>query len=140
MYGSILRLEETQEGTIGVLSLDGRVICYTLEPEWEHNLENVSCIPEGIYRCERTLSPRFGDTFKICDIPGGRGVDEPVLFHWGNRGAETRGCPLLGLMVGWLYGDRAVLASRKAFKAFMKVLKGEDVFMLSIQSMITVRG
>lgn len=41
----------------------------------------------------RHHSPRFGDVFKIHDVPGRTDIE----FHPGNLLKDTKGCPLPGL-------------------------------------------
>ena len=43
----IVRLEKSADGTFGVLRLDGKVFCVTLELPDRGNKVNVSCIPVG---------------------------------------------------------------------------------------------
>lgn len=112
----LMRLETGAEGTFGVLRLDGKVFCVTLEPPDRDNVANVSCIPEGRYVCRRVESLRFGDTFEVTDVPG----RTHILLHPGNVTDDTQGCVLLGRQFGLLRGDRAVLNSSRTFADFME--------------------
>ena len=47
------------EGTNGVLSLNGKEICKTIELPWRNNKARVSCIPEGIYKIRKRFSAKF---------------------------------------------------------------------------------
>ena len=125
----ITRLEESSAGTIGVLRLNKRLVCLTLEPPDRENEKNVSSIPAQQYTCSRVRSNRYGETFEVRDVPG----RSAVLFHPGNVASDTMGCFLLGKHVGTLRGDRAVLASGKAFQEFLGLLDGYDVFHLTIR-------
>ena len=49
-----------EEGTNGVLYINGSFFCFTIELPWLDNRKNVSCIPEGVY----IISPRFSKRFK----------------------------------------------------------------------------
>lgn len=126
----VLRLERSKRGTFGVLRLDGEVMCMTLEPPDLGNRPFVSCIPDGSYVCVRRVSPRFGETFLIDDVP--RRTD--ILFHTGNLVNDTRGCVLLGNKLGNVAGERAVLESRQAHRKFMEALDGERAAILDIVS------
>ena len=133
MYSKIvelIRLEENYEhGTFGVVKINKEVFCVDLEPRDEENATNISSIPAQQYVCKRVMSPRFGETFEIMDVPDRFNV----LFHSGNTDDNTLGCILLAQYFGKLKGNRAVLNSGNTFKAFMKVMQKQDVFHLTIR-------
>lgn len=122
----LCRLEQTSECSRGVLMIDGRFICMTLERPWLDNQPNISCIPPGHYTCRRVRSPRFGDTFEICDVPG----RSHILFHAGNRPEDTLGCVLTGRTLPPLTAE--IHQSRKGLATFMDVLEGIDTFPLEV--------
>ena len=124
----VIRLEESEQGTLGAMTIDGEAFCCTLEPSDEDNQRNISCIPRGDYVASRIKSPRFGDTFEVLDVPG----RTYILFHAGNTERNTKGCVLLGQYFGKLKGERAVLNSGNTFKAFLKRMKDVDSFYLDI--------
>lgn len=124
----ITRLEESGEGTFGVLRVNKRVTCVTLEPPDVENARNVSSVPAQQYRCARHVSRRFGETFALANVPGRSGV----LFHPGNTAGDTQGCILLGRSFGAPDEGRRVQGSRNAFEDFMRLLKGHDAFHLTI--------
>ena len=126
----LMRIEESEQGTIGVLKIDKQVFCFTLEPSDMLNKANVSCIPVQQYKCERVQSPKFGNTFEITNVPG----RSQVLFHSGNTADDTLGCIILGSTVGKLRGQRAVLNSGKTFERFMAIMINELVFHLTIKT------
>lgn len=125
----VVRLDEDEAGTLGVLRINGRVFCCTLEPPDRENERGRSSIPAQQYRATRFRSPRHGETFQINDVPG----RTAILFHAGNRVGDTEGCILLGETFGKLSGDRAVLNSGKTFAAFMAVLAGCERISLTIR-------
>lgn len=125
---SIVRIEESGDGTFGVLSLAGRAFCVTLECPNMDNRQFVSCIPAGRYVCRRVLSPRHGWTFEVTGV---RGRDD-ILFHRGNVAQDTAGCILLGRRFGSLGAHRGILSSDDAMDEFMATLAGEDSFELEI--------
>ena len=129
MNVSIIRIEESDQGSVGVLRMDGKAFCCTLEPPDRDNRQNISCIPIGTYTVRRVNSPRFGNTFEITNVPG----RSHVLFHPGNRVKDTKGCVIVGQYFGKLKGDRAVLNSGKTFGAFLKALADLDEFPLEIR-------
>jgi hypothetical protein len=125
----IIRLEKQESGTFGVVRLNGRVLCLSLEPPDRGNAPDVSCIPPGRYTCRRVDSPRFGRTFEITGVP----ERTHILFHQGNVAADTRGCVLLGSRFGRLGRERALLESSAAFAAFMDNLGENDEFDLAVR-------
>lgn len=124
----IIRLEESEQGTIGVLKIDKRVFCSTLEPADRLNERNVSSIPAQQYRVGPVQSPRFGKTYEVRDVPG----RSNILFHAGNTAGDTAGCILLGQYPDKLRGDRAVRNSGATFKRFLIELEGSDGVHLTI--------
>lgn len=86
-----LRLEREylSDGTNGILLLDGKPICHTIELPWRDNRRNVSCIPEGHYRLARTQTARFGYVLRLLNVPRRDGI----LIHAANDAAtELQGC------------------------------------------------
>lgn len=77
--------------TIGVFKL-GDFECYTLELPDKDNQQNISCIQEGTYRCERIISPSLGDCYNIEGVQG----RTYVRIHKGNYLHEIKGCILVG--------------------------------------------
>lgn len=123
----IVRLEESPRGTFGVLRINKRVACLTLEPPDRENERNISSIPAQQYACRRYDSARFGETFLVEGVPGRNGV----LIHPGNEVGDTRGCVLLGASLHWAQ-ERGIAQSRKAFSEFMEAMHGVDRFHLTV--------
>lgn len=125
----ILRVEESYRGTVGVLTVSDMVFCVTLEPKDQLNKRNISNIPAGQYACEKVISPKFGETYQILDVPD----RDYVLFHAGNRISDTEGCILVAEKFGKLYGELAILNSGKTFKNFMAGLSEYQRLSLTIR-------
>lgn len=125
----LIRVEQGEEGTFGVLKLNGEAYCVTLEPPQRGNMQNISCIPTGTYRCKRIMSPRFGETYEVLNVPGRTNI----LFHSGNVVDDTSGCVLLGRHFGRLGASRAVLDSGRTFRDFLHQCDGNDEFPLVIR-------
>jgi hypothetical protein len=125
----IIRLEESPQGTFGVLKIAKEVFCFTLEPKDLLNAPDLSSIPAQQYVCVRWQSLKFGETFMVTDVP----ERSSILFHVGNVDDETEGCILLGSTIGKLKGDRAILNSGNTFKEFMDRLEGYNEFHLTIK-------
>lgn len=125
----LLRVEESFRGTLGVLIISDLAFCVTLELPDLLNKRNISNIPTGQYVCEKILSPKFGETFEITNVPNRSGI----LFHAGNIVEDTKGCVIIGQHFGKLYGDRAVINSGNTFKKFIKGFKNVSKFSLTIK-------
>lgn len=117
------RFAYTPYGTFGVLEFDDKEL-YTLEPPWNDNLPNVSCIPTGTYPIflttyrHNTPDPRDDyATYELRHVPG----RQNIKFHRGNTIRDTHGCPLVGMSLGdgW-----SVLNSTGAMDCFMHYMDG----------------
>jgi len=126
MKARIVRLEQTAQGALGSLLLDGEIFCFTLEPDQDEKCK--LCIPPGHYQCRRFHGTKWPNTFEII-VPG----HTAVLFHAGNTEADTLGCILLGATTGKLKGNRAVLNSGATFQAFLERTKELPSFDLTIE-------
>lgn len=126
----LIRLEEDERfGTFGVLKVQKEVFCVTLEPSDKLNAPNVSSIPPQQYTLKRVVSPKFGDTFEVTNVPG----RSAVLIHAGNVVGHTQGCIILGQHFGKMKEDRAVLNSGATFEAFMGIMAGQESAHLTIK-------
>lgn len=121
------RIDSSSECVLGVLELDGKEICKTLELPWRDNEKVISCIPAGEYKLSPYPSSRFGEVYIVNDVPNRTGI----LIHTGNTASDIEGCILVGDSYGKLNGKRAVLNSRQAFN-FIKELLGNEEYMLNI--------
>ena len=125
----LIRVEKSNQGTLGVWLLNGHAFCCTLEPPDRNNKKNESCIPCGNYAALRKQSPRYGDTFEITGVPN----RTHILIHPGNVVDHTKGCILLGQYFGKLKAQRAVLNSGMIFKRFMEMAGATSTFELEIR-------
>jgi len=125
----LIRLEETDAGTFGVLKVNKQVFCVTLEPGDLENAENRSSIPAQQYTCRRVKSPRFHTTYQVLGVPGRTNI----LFHPGNVVGDTAGCIILAEHFGKLAGDRAVLNSGNTFRQFIGMLEDFRYLHLTIK-------
>lgn len=130
MHAKILRVASSDACTLGVFFINGWPFCVTGELPWRNNRRNASCIPCGLYDCQRITSEKFGPTFHIQDVED----RSEIIFHAGNVPKEdSRGCVLLGNHYGDLGGEPAVLASKQAFNKFLLKTQGVDNFSLIIE-------
>jgi hypothetical protein len=113
----------SSHGTEGLL-IAPEFSCYTLELPWKDNQTSISCIPPGEYNCEIRNSSKFGLIYWVKNVP----EREFILIHAGNFAGDiskglrsnVSGCILLGKLMGFIQGQRAVLNSRIAVKEFME--------------------
>lgn len=123
----ITRLEYGENETIGVLQLADKVLCYTLELPWRDNKNNISCIPEGKYKCIRGIL-KGNERWLLQDVPNRTGV----FVHGGRTHRDILGCILTGSGVGYINDDRAVLGSQNALSELMTYTKGMNEIELEI--------
>jgi hypothetical protein len=129
MQLKLIRLDETDQGTPGLLTVDGRLLCYTLERKWADNAKGVSCIPIGNYKLERGHSPRFNrELYEVMGVPN----RDRILFHSLNLAIESNGCIGVGLNFGTYRGQFAVLKSKAAELILHDVLDSETSNTLTI--------
>ncbi len=96
----------SRNSTIGVLYVNGKFECFTLEDVdrglkdgqpidyiKERKVFGRTAIPEGRYEVTMTYSPKFKRSMPL--VNGVKGFDG-VRIHWGNTADNTEGCPLVG--------------------------------------------
>lgn len=121
----IQRSPSTDEGTFGVLTLESGWTCHTLELPWRENRPRMSCIPAGTYRAVAHVSPKFGRTYWLQNVPG----RSEILIHAGNLAGDTTkkkrtdvaGCILVGTHRGLLQRQSAVLGSKAALAELLRL-------------------
>jgi hypothetical protein len=120
----LARQFDTQvQGMFGRLFLHGGMTLWTLEPSWMDNSRGRSCIPAGIYRLERGSFQGRYSNFSLEGVPDRSAIE----IHVGNTAlADTTGCILVGVSVGVLGDQWAVLNSREAMDLMMDSLRECD--------------
>jgi hypothetical protein len=100
----------TERSTIGMLSVNGKTECFTLEDR-VHDGPKVAgrtAIPLGTYNVIVNESQRFKRLLPLLlEVPGFEGV----RIHCGNTDADTEGC----ILVGKRRGNDMIFESRAAF-------------------------
>lgn len=131
---SILRFNNyTKSGIFGVLSIGAVPFCFTKELPWKNNKNEVSCIPDGIYKCVSYKSKKWGNTYMLEGVPN----REYVEFHWGNYLRDSHGCILLGHSFSITpEGEIMITRSKNTFETFMVLMLGISEFELHIDSII----
>jgi hypothetical protein len=116
--------------TFGVLlNDDGIPFAVTLERPWLSNMVGRSCIPEGRYIAKRHVSPKFGETFWLQNVPG----RSEILFHKGNIDDDSHGCILIGESFNYVRGEDGITSSKEGMEEFMKLTAGKDEIVVTIQ-------
>ena len=120
------RLVASGEATVGLLSIDGKPECWTLEDQAQNKKVYAETrIPPGSYVLKAQKSGRFYKRYRERWPEWHRGMveiaDAPqfthVLFHLGNKDDDTAGCILVGRKAK-LVGRYTVEESRLAYQAF----------------------
>ena len=113
------------QSTLGVLQHEKQNVCFTVELPNLGNKREISCIPAGLYRCQKTFAPTLKTCIAIKNVPNRSGV----FIHTGNKTSEIRGC-ILPVMS--LNSFESGLNSRFALKLIFDIV-GSDEFELLIK-------
>jgi len=113
---SIVRWPSTKKSTSGIMYIDGKFFCFTLEDvEREVKIMHETCIPKGIYKVVLTMSNRFKKILPlVCDVPNFEGI----RIHAGNTDKSTSGC----ILVGKVKDTDFIGKSMEAKEELMKIL------------------
>lgn len=118
----IERADTGDQGTFGRLyAPDYR--CYTGELPERDNVPGVSRVLAGKYRCEWTYSPAFRRfMYLLLDTAPRAGIREHAANFMGDKAkgyrSQLNGCIALGERLGWMGGQKALLLSAPAVRAF----------------------
>jgi hypothetical protein len=125
----LTRKQYRDDGIFGEIDCD-KIYFFTLE----HSYDKMPKIPQGVYRCTRWDSPKFGyQTFMLNDVPG----HDHILIHIGNYNHDSEGCILIGLGLGRTKNNGVMITSSKqAFQKFMELQEGVDEFTLTIEDIV----
>lgn len=119
---NLRRLERGADGTFGVLFINKKMFCTTLEPSNGHE------IATGVYKCFSFNSPKFGMTIRV-EVPSRTNI----LFHPGNVKDDSDGCILLGKSgTSKSIKQRGVYDSRNTLTDFLYVMAGANNWILEV--------
>lgn len=115
----------TEVSTLGILSIDGKLICYTIELPARNNARGVSCIPEGRYVAKFEFHATHGQVYRLDDVPKRAGI----LIHIANRTSELKGCIAPNMTI------RTATEGAGSKEALMSILlhTGRETIILEIQ-------
>jgi len=102
----------TDKSIVGTITVNNTSFGVTLELPYRANQKDVSSIPAGTHFGKFVNSPTHGPTIEV--MVEGRSA---ILFHIGNRPAESEGCILLGVCAPQKTKD-FIQDSGTAFKKF----------------------
>lgn len=126
-------LERTylKNGTHGVLSIDQKQICFTIELPWKQNAVRKSCIPEGEYTIRKRYSEKFKWHYIIEKVPN-RSL---ILIHPANDAMKEllRCIAPVSQIVEEGKGIQSKLAMQKCREAFDQI-KSNGTIKLCITS------
>jgi hypothetical protein len=125
----LTRGPSTPEGTFGIFQLDDGWKCFSGELPWFSNAPGHSSIPPLAYPVEWALSPKHGWCYHIRNVPG-RSLCEIHSANWmgdelEGKKCQLEGCIALGLEVGELEGQKALLSSKDAIAKFHEHMNRE---------------
>lgn len=114
--------------TVGVLNY-GDFRCFTLELPDLDNQPNISCIPQGTYKCSKFTSPTHGLCVAVHNVPN----RTLIRIHTGNFTRQILGCILVGQSLVDIDNDGIIDVSNSGntMKKLMSVLPNE--FLLEIK-------
>lgn len=88
----IVKRTEQEDCTLGVVNYK-EFRCFSLELPNNGNEINVSCIPYGLYECEKYYSSKYGTTcFRVLNVVGRTAISG----HYGNYTTDILGCLIFG--------------------------------------------
>lgn len=129
---TLLRYLDDGASTLGLLFLNQKFFCYTLEDTFrEVKIAGNTRIPSGTYKLDfnRTITaltqryrinyPWFDYHLQLKDVPGFAGV----YIHVGNFHQDTEGCILIADGIGSQNNQLMITKSRQAYKRLYSDLK-----------------
>lgn len=130
MRVKVIRYNDTGNETLGLLYINGKYKCFTLEDE--HRKEKVfgeTRIPNGIYRLgirdvggfHERYSKRFDwhkGMIEVTNVPNFK----HILLHVGNTDSDTAGCLLVGELATKTTLGNSVKAYREIYELIIEEL------------------
>lgn len=138
MLIEIIRTPVPGKPSMGVMLIDSKFFCYTLEDEdrglrqdmplseiVEKKVYGETAIPVGKYKVRLTWSNKFKRVLPlVMNVPGYEGI----RIHRGNWDKDTLGCPLVGFENGEFYVGDSKSAEVELVALFKKsTIKDHDL-------------
>jgi hypothetical protein len=139
----VVRTQFGKDATNGLLFIDGKFECYTLEDQYQAvKVMHETCIPEGTYdikfRKTGGFHAKYSERYKnahygmlhIQDVPG----FTYILIHTGNTDEHTSGCLIVGetqqdldINFNGMVGSSTVAYKKLYAKVASELLQGKKV-------------
>lgn len=131
---TVIRYSDNGESTLGLLLINGKFSCYTLEDEYrDQKVMGETCIPEGTYKVElrtegthhRRFLEKFGEVWHkgmlhVKDVPDFKWI----LIHIGNDDDDTDGCLLVAdTSTENITRDGKIYSSTTAYKRIYPIIR-----------------
>lgn len=110
-------------GSLNVISNDATIFkCDTLELPYKDNQSKISCIPKGVYFCQKVGATKNipYEHISVMEVPNRSGI----CIHTGNLYTQILGCVLVGCGYGDINkdGQKDILNSKLTYTKLMKIL------------------
>jgi len=135
----LLVREYFPHGTNGVLSVNGGIVCHTIELPWRDNQHAISCIPEGRFELAKRFSPKLRKHLLVKNVP----ERDLILIHpYNDAEKEAQGCIApVTVITGEGCGDNSRVVFDKLIAMVYPVLeKGEKVYLVISSKEGKVKG
>ena len=120
------------DGTNGIIFLNGKILCYSIELPWHNNLSRISCVPEGTYELVKRYSPSHKWHLLLNNVPN----RQFILIHPANNAKkELKGCIApVSLLTAEGKGINSRVALAKLNAAVFAALEKKETIFLIIKS------
>ena len=120
------------DGTNGIIFLNGKILCYSIELPWHNNLSRISCVPEGTYELVKRYSPSHKWHLLLNNVPN----RQLILIHAANNARkELKGCIApVSLLTAEGKGINSRVALAKLNAAVFAALEKKETIFLIIKS------
>jgi hypothetical protein len=136
MDAILTRVPCTDQGTFGTFVLEDGTSFFSLELSWKNNNHGSSSIPPGVYNCHWIHSPKHGECYQVMNVPNRDMIEIHSANYAGDADkgyiSQLLGCIALGMSIGILDGQLAVLNSKGAIRTFETKQEEKD-FQLTIR-------
>lgn len=126
MFLKIVRYNLASDYTLGLVFLNDKYFCDSLERPWLDNTPFISCIPIGKYAIELREDPNAHNNpaYIIKDVPGRTNIE----MHAANAVSELEGCIAIGFKTREIiYSSKSTLESLIRKLGAHAVLEIEDI-------------
>lgn len=126
----VKRVHKRSDCTLSVV-IYGNLIFNMLELPDLDNQQNISCIPEGVYRAKKRISPGKGyEVIEYIYVPNRTFIQ----MHYGNYTRQILGCQLPGENFIDLDGDGIpdITGTERTMKKLLAALPDNEIFTIRV--------